>query len=137
MAEFELPMFRSGEYVIIPLNAHHSDDWTERLGLSFEQGQSKVLLDSPITHHIAAIAAEEDYALIETDYFGGAGDQVAAVYDKGEEPPRFASERSRVGAINEALRAIGVTARKRSDEFETLGLDRYRDFEDVFEKYYN
>ena len=127
---------RAGEFVIIPMNANHCDDWSERLELGFGDGQSKVILDGLFAHHVASIAAESDYALIETDYFGGNGDQVAAVYRKGHDSPLIASERVKHGAINNALRAIGVRARKGADEFDTLGLGRYRNFEDWFARYY-
>ena len=134
--EFDLRIIPTGVFVIIPMNASHSDDWTDRLELGFSDGRSKVILDGPFAHHVATIAAEGEYALIETDYFGGTGDQVAAVYRKGLDLPLIASERVPVGAINEALRAIGVHARNGADEFDTLGLGRYRDFEDCFARYY-
>jgi hypothetical protein len=135
-SEFDLPIIRSGDFVILPMDARHSDDWTERLGIGFGGSHSKVIFDGRFAHHVAAIVAEVDYALIETDYFGGAGDQVAAVYLIGQELPIFASDRVPSGAINEALKLIGVHARKGSDEFDTLGLGAYRDFEDYFEHYY-
>jgi hypothetical protein len=136
LSEFDLPIIRAGDFVIIPMNARHSDDWSERLELGFGDGRSKVILDGPFAHHVATIAAEGDYALIETDYFGGSGNQVAAVYRKGQDLPLIASERVQGGAINKALRAIGVHARTGADEFDTLGLGSFRDFEDCFSRYY-
>ena len=136
LSEFEMATIPVGDFVIIPMDAYHSDDWSERLGLGFGDGRSKVILDGPFAHYVASIAAEGDYALIETDYFGGIGDQVAAVYRKGHDLPLFASERVMQGAINYALRAIGVHARNGADEFDTLGLGRYRNFEERFARYY-
>lgn len=133
---FDLQIIPTGDFVIIPMDASHSDDWSERLELGFSDGRSKVILDGPFAHLVATIAAEGDYALIETDYVAGTGNQVAAVYRKGQHLPLIASERVAVGAINEALRAIGVHARNGVDEFDTLGLGRYRDFEDCFARYY-
>ena len=100
-AEFDLPIIRSGDFVILPMDASHSDDWAERLGIGFGDSHSKVILDGRFAHHVAAIVSECDYALIETDYFGGAGDQAAAVYRIGLESPIFASDRVPGGAINE------------------------------------
>jgi len=134
--EFDLPMIRRGDFVIIPMDANHYDSWSERLEFESTDARSKVLLDGPFAHHIAAIAAESDYALIETDYFGGKGDQVAAVYRKGKDEPLLATNRVTSGAINTALRSIGVVARVGADEFDTLGLGHYRDFEKYFERYY-
>jgi hypothetical protein len=92
LSDFDLPIIRAGDFVIIPLDANHIDDWTERLELGFGDGRSKVILDGPFAHHVAAIAAEGDYALIETNYYGGNGDQVAAVYRKGHDSPLLATE---------------------------------------------
>lgn len=137
VSEFDLPIIRAGEFVIIPMDASHNDDWTERLGLGFGDSQSKVILDGRFAHHVAAIVAEDDYALIETDYFGGTGDQVAAVYRAGHHSPLFTSDRVSSGAINEALKVIGVQTQKGTDEFDTLGLGAHRDFDDYFERYYD
>ncbi len=137
VSEFDLPIIRAGDFAIIPMDASHSDDWTERLGLGFGDSHSKVILDGRFAHHVAAIVSKGDYALIETDYFGGIGDQVAAVYRKGQDAPLFASDRVEGGAINEALKAIGVSARQGADEFNTLGLEKHRNFEDYFESYYD
>jgi hypothetical protein len=40
-----------------------------------------------------------------------------------------------VGPINEALRLLGLTATAGKDEFQMAGLDRWRDFDDLFTKY--
>lgn len=136
-AEFDLPVIRSGDFVIIPMDANHSDAWTERLGLGFGDSDSDLILDGRFAHHVAAIVSEGDYALIETGYFGGLGDQAAAAYKPGEIPPLLFSERTQGGAINKALRAIGVHARPGVDEFITLGLEAYRHFNDYFQRYYD
>lgn len=74
-------------------------------------------------------------AYIETDYFGGAGSQAAAAYIDGVRTTTGGhTDESGVvadsGAINEALAAIGVRRRWRMDEFDTMGLARYRDTDD-------
>ncbi len=135
LADFDLPVLRAGDFVIIPMDAGYCDDWTERLDLAYGPNGSEVIFDCPFAHHVAGIGAAGEYALIETDYFGGHGDQVAAVYRKGVEEPLFASQRVRRGAINDALRKIGVRACKGMDEFDTLGLGRHRDFDHYFERY--
>lgn len=40
-----------------------------------------------------------------------------------------------VRPINEALRILGVTPSNGRDEFDTVGLGKYRDFDDLFERY--
>lgn len=62
---------------------------------------------------------------IETDYFGGAGGQGAAVFSDGVciSGPTFSDD----GPINEALRVLGVSVDDEElDEFEALGLGRHR-----------
>lgn len=70
--------------------------------------------------------AQVPLAHVETDYFGGAGDQSAAVWDKGQKVYR----RKATGAINEALRQIGVKEAGGMDRFDTVGLGKYRTNED-------
>lgn len=65
-------------------------------------------------------------AFIETDYFGGAGEQRARV-KKGREIIL------RRGEINEALRLLGVTGDANKDEFDKVGLGQWRNNEDWVE----
>lgn len=135
--EYDLPILQSGDFVIIPMDASHSDHWTEKLELGFDSTGSSVILDGRFARYIGDLAAEKNYALIETDYFGGAGDQAAVVYLRGESAPTYESGRLSSGTINEALRRIGVEAHNGGDKFDSIGLSKYRDFEDYFEKYYD
>ncbi|WP_208298653.1 hypothetical protein [Streptomyces liangshanensis] len=74
-------------------------------------------------------------AYVEAEYFGGAGEQSAAVWEGGElawgpvhvpEGREFSADG---GPISQALRRLGVVAREGQDEFATLGLGRHRDNE--------
>lgn len=65
-------------------------------------------------------------AYVETEYFGGQGSQSAGAWVDGL--PRRA-ERG-IGAINSALRAIGVAARDGMDAFDTIGLGARRGMDD-------
>jgi hypothetical protein len=78
-----------------------------------------------------AIAPERLFAIIETDYFGGLGDQAAAVYRGDSEVMVPMSGAS--GPINEALRVLGVRRAVGMDEFDTVGLGRFRDFDDLID----
>lgn len=77
-----------------------------------------------------AAATREGGALayVETEYFGGTGGQSAMVYASGRET--MAPQRSRGGAINEALRGIGVVKEAGKDEFDTVGLGERRSMDD-------
>jgi hypothetical protein len=72
-------------------------------------------------------------AYVEAEYFGGVGEQRAAVWESGalvlgplrvEEGEPFPSAGS---PISRALRRLGVAARAGEDEFSAVGLHRHRD----------
>lgn len=62
---------------------------------------------------------------LETDYFGGIGEQAACVADEnGILLKKY--ERSGAGEINEALGYFNVQAQGGNDAFDTVGLSRIR-----------
>lgn len=69
------------------------------------------------------------YAIISTDYFGGVGDQWANVYVN-----RDLADKSII-MINQALAYLGVEKRDELDEFDTIGLSKYRSNPDYLDKY--
>ncbi|MCR8579452.1 hypothetical protein [Streptomyces sp. Isolate_219] len=71
-------------------------------------------------------------AYVEAEYFGGVGEQQAAVWDGGtivlgplhvQEGQPFPPAGS---AVSQALRRLGVVASAGEDEFSAVGLDRHR-----------
>lgn len=68
---------------------------------------------------------------IETDYWGGFGDQNAKLY---RDNLIFMNEDTRkdpgLNPINQALKMMGVKAKPGMDEFDTVNLGRYRTNED-------
>lgn len=73
---------------------------------------------------------------VETDYVGGTGAQGAAVFADGAVTFRAATPIRRGPAkredpVNTALRHLGVMASPQVDEFDTLGLGRYRNLESL------
>lgn len=66
-------------------------------------------------------------ASITTDYFGGPGNQSAKVFLNNkkilEEDDEFDHK---VNPINSALKLLGVEKKNGMDEFDTIGLGRYR-----------
>lgn len=73
--------------------------------------------------------AEPSFAVIMTDYFGGAGSQWAAGYI-GE---RRTTEND--ATINDALKMLGVVRTEGNDEFDTVGLGNHRRSPDYLDKY--
>jgi hypothetical protein len=67
---------------------------------------------------------EIPFITIYTDYFGGVGEQGSTYY-----PITEPGETS----INEGLRKLGVMKDDKMDEFDTVGLGRYRSNSDLFE----
>ncbi|MET9598772.1 hypothetical protein [Streptomyces sp. NPDC006459] len=84
---------------------------------------------------LAAWSAGGPVAYVEAEYFGGVGEQRAAVWNGGslvlgplylEEGEPFPPAGS---PISQALRRLGVVAGAGEDEFSAVGLDRHRDGE--------
>jgi hypothetical protein len=77
----------------------------------------------PLIATIRSLSLGGPVALAFTQYSGGGGSQAAAVIDEAHlvyGPYAFE------GAINDALAWLGVEAGEGEDEFEALGLDRWR-----------
>ncbi|OIJ66102.1 hypothetical protein [Streptomyces mangrovisoli] len=81
---------------------------------------------------LAAWSAGGPVAYVEAEYFGGVGEQRAAVWDDGtlalgplhvEEGQPFPPAGS---PISQALRRLGAVANPGEDEFSAVGLDRHR-----------
>ncbi len=73
-------------------------------------------------------------AYIDTDYFGGAGEQAAVAARDGDVV--FGPRQDDHGPINSALRILGVRKEKDLDEFDTLGLGLFRDNGKLVRAYY-
>lgn len=68
-------------------------------------------------------------AYVETEYFGGTGEQAATAFIDGREA--FAPQNAKgAGPINQALRRIGVMRTDANDEFDTIGLGERRTMTD-------
>ncbi len=75
-------------------------------------------------------------AYVEAEYFGGIGEQRAAVWSDGsltlgplDEPEKKRFSRA-VSPISQALRRLGARKSLGEDEFSAVGLDRHRNNED-------
>lgn len=81
-------------------------------------------LPQTITALCSMLSANGAAAYIEAEYFGGEGMQSSALFEYGSmvEVPVVAR-----GAINQALRNLGVEPADGTDEFDTVGLSKFRD----------
>lgn len=66
-------------------------------------------------------------AHVETDYFGGGGEQSAAYWENGKKVFKGKGSGS---PIDKALKLLGVVCSEGNDEFDTLGLGHHRTNED-------
>jgi hypothetical protein len=76
----------------------------------------------------AAMSRGGAVAYVETEYFGGTGDQAAIAWKDGRIV--LWPERARIGTVSDALRRIGAVKDDAHDEFEAVGLDRHRGNDD-------
>jgi len=95
-----------------------------------------------LSHNIIAILPEDIIdknlflsnklvALIETDYFGGSGGQSAKLFLNGKIIFKNEDDYSiSTNPINSVLKQIGVTRLVPNDEFDTIGLSKYRSNKD-------
>lgn len=66
-------------------------------------------------------------AYVEAEFFGGAGEQAHVLFKDGV---GLGSPVIAEGAINQALRHLGVLPGRHHDEFAAVGLGRFRDTDD-------
>ncbi len=90
-----------------------------------------IYLGANLDEMFRSFGARGDFVYLETNYFGGAGGQAAALYRGGHVFRREAQDVSRAppspnGPINQLLRDLGVVAAFGKDAFDTLGLGRFR-----------
>ena len=115
-----------GEWVAIPVDEALCD----AIGAGAAGAERDAAFDSSPPGLEAALAAATAQggalAYVETEYFGGQGSQSAGAWVDGA---ARGAERG-IGAINTALRAIGVVAADGMDAFDTIGLGRRRRMED-------
>jgi hypothetical protein len=69
------------------------------------------------------------FGYVETEYFGGTGTQRAGAWDR--ERMLVAPREAPGSVVNEVLRALGVTAGDAHDEWDAIGLVRFRRMDDL------
>lgn len=112
-------------------------DHLDEIGLDdsdFEGDSGKfTFLSERFLRQLQAFSESGPIMYFETDYFGGPGTQGALVCEGGKVVlgPIFSN---RFGPINEALAYMGVKKAGDRDEFDTIGLGKYRDNENWIEQ---
>ena len=102
-------------------------------GLTYKAaGLSPILCDCPFVHFLAKEIGQDQYGLLETDYFGGNGSQSAALYNQGELLWRAGPQKR--GPIDTLIHKLDQSLNP-NNGFTLLGLDSYRHFNDFFPDY--
>ena len=88
-------------------------------------------LDSKVVALLIDASKADAVAYVETEYFGGDGDQGAIVAREGK---IVFGPAAGDGSINAALGLIGARKETGHDEFDAIGLGRFRSNEDWIEQ---
>lgn len=119
------PIALDSGFAWVPVPDHELDRIAETTTLPRSPRDERfVHFGSVLPAILAELSMHGPVAYVETDYFGGVGEQVATAFDR----------RVRIlecGRVNEALRAIGVRAAHGRDEWDTLGLSGHRRMPDA------
>lgn len=79
-------------------------------------------LGENILANIREYGKDKTIAKITTDYFGGFGEQTAKLFINNKR----VFNKSNESAINDVLKMMGVVSKNGLDEFDTIGLGKYR-----------
>lgn len=127
-----------------------SDDWIKARDIPLKQGYSMVCLTGDLFDDIMELSEADDelncseltlfttaifdimqeysnnsmLAYIETDYFGRTGTQAGVLFENGRIIINPTEKES--GIINIILHKLGVYRENGKDEFDSLGLGKYR-----------
>ncbi|WP_326657402.1 hypothetical protein [Streptomyces sp. NBC_00385] len=121
---------------VFPIDHYFSAYWAAKRGnsalLDLPDGLTVLFPTEAVLHDLVREVTGTDrplFAIIATDYFGGAGGQWAVAFD-GED--RVTPDRA---SVNQALAALGVRATASRDEFDVIGLGGFRSNPDYLEAY--
>ena len=84
-------------------------------------------LTPPVESWVRALSKGSTLAYLETEYFGGEGFERSVVF---RDSHVLLGPLDGAGAINGALRALGVAAKPGQEEFDFVGLGRHRSLEE-------
>ena len=77
--------------------------------------------------NIREFGKDKTIAKVSTDYFGGSGHQEAKLFVNNKKQYDKSSEFDwSVRPINDVLKSMGIVAKDGQDEFDTIGLGKYR-----------
>jgi hypothetical protein len=85
------------------------------------------ILATPFIPDIKEFGKDKTISKISTDYFGGPGYQEANLYVNNKKEYDKSSESDyKLNPINDVLKLMGIIKKEGMDEFDTIGLGKYR-----------
>jgi len=104
----------------IPITSEVWDEIQQRPGSACRLiPEGRLLRGSPALYELLAEISQAGPTIyVETEYFGGVGEQYAVVAEDGAIVSFWEGDHP----INEALRRLGITSEDGLDEFDTVGL---------------
>lgn len=122
------------EITMFHIDHYYTACWQKQLDVQgdLDSPNCAIFPSEAVIHTLMATITgtlEPLFAVILTDYFGGAGQQWAQVYQGNT------VVNPQIRTINQALARLGVVASPGMDEFDTIGLSNYRSQPEYLEKY--
>ena len=131
-----------GNYHFIPFDSSNRTTASDQPITPYEE------LTSEIRETLKDLSFFGRCAYIETSYFGGIGVQRSETWDNGkkidgpfisydgiENKMEYENVTIKDYSINQALKNIGIHCQEGKDEFDTVGLGKYRSNRKIFEEY--
>jgi hypothetical protein len=124
------------DLTLFPMSHYYTACWAKTIGVSGQlpgrQPEKLIFLSDRIIAHLLIEITNSTaplYAIIATNYFGGNGKQWALVYQGTD----LADDS--ITQISSALQFLGVKQQSGMDEFDTVGLGKYRFLPGFLDKY--
>lgn len=109
-----------------PLLREIQREWHGSEGSTLGAGVFEFLAP-PVESWVRALSDGSALAYLETEYFGGEGFERSAVF---RDSNVVLGPLDGAGAVNQALRALGIAAKPGQEEFDVVGLGRHRSLEE-------
>lgn len=98
--------------------------------ISSDDINSFAYLTTNVEKEVLQVIEDSPLAYIEAEYFGSNGGQRGIIWKENQRHSILSYSHE---AINKVLQFLGVSAQKRRDEFDTIGLGRFREMEEWIE----
>jgi hypothetical protein len=112
------------QFSLVPLSKQFLEELDDK---GLDEFPEKLSLPPALLQTIETHSHTVPIAYIQTEYFGGIGEQGAIVWHQGE--ILFQDIQSGVGVVNQGLSKLAVKPAENLDEFDALGLGTHRSTE--------